>query len=269
MDALHTCKSCGNKFTGNYCNQCGEKVLVARDRSFRHFLNTFLISITFADSSIIKSIWFVVSKPGFLATEFVEGRRVRYLNPLSFFLVLNLVYFFFPVIQLFNASLNTQLLTPLGHWYGNLIVLKMQRMDVNLSSFSLLYNIKTTSLAKLMVMIFVVLGSLPLNILYRKTGRFFTDHIDYVVELACYNLLINALLLTLLASMGLGKFLNEYTLTGIFVTTNLYFLIRSGKIFYRQQGIWLVLKSFLMIVFLKMALEVYRAILFFITLWSL
>jgi len=142
-------------------------------------------------------------------------------------------------------------------------------MDVNLSSFSLLYNIKTTSLAKLMVMIFVVLGSLPLNLLYRKTGRFFTDHIDYVIELACYNLLINALLLTLLANMGLGRYLNEYTLTGIFVATNLYFLIRSGKIFYRQHGFSLVIKSCLMIVFLKMALEVYRAILFFITLWSL
>jgi hypothetical protein len=265
----HVCKSCGHVFTGNYCNQCGEKVLHASDRSFKTFLNGIFKAITFADSKFIDTLWLTLARPGFISREYVEGRRVKYLNPVSLFFVLNLAYFFFPVIQLFNASLKTQLFSPLGHLYGKIIATKSARMGIDFSGFNLIYDLKTVGLAKLMVMIFVVIAALPLNLLYRKRNRFFTDHIDYMVELACFNLFVNAILLSIIASIGLGKYLNEIVLTSLFITTNLYFLIRSGRMFYGQQGWKLVAKSVVMILFLKIALELYRSVLFFVTIVSL
>lgn len=266
----HTCKSCGNSFTGNYCNECGEKILKPSDRSFKTFLSNILIAITFADSKMIKTLWLVLKKPGFVSKEFANGRRVNYLKPISLFFVLNLIYFFFPVVQLFSASLNTQLLSPLRNAYQNLIAHKIVDLGMNVESFSLIYNLKTTAFAKLMVMVFVVLGSLPLNLLYWKKDRFFTDHVSYVVELACFNLFINAIVLSILvAILGVGKYLDEAILTGVFISTNLYFLLRSGFEFYGEKSWRLVLKSVLMILFLKLALEIYRMILFFVTIWSL
>jgi hypothetical protein len=265
-----TCKSCGNTFAGNYCNQCGEKVIRASDRSFKTFLSNLLVAITFADSKMIKTLWLVLKKPGFISREFAEGRRVKYLNPTSLFFVLNLIYFFFPLIQLFNASLNTQLLSPFRGFYQSIIAHKIVSLGMELSSFSLVYNLKTTGFAKLMVMIFVFIGSLPLNLLYQKRNRFFTDHVGYLVELACFNLFVNAIMLSILAAfLGLGQYLNEEVLTAIFISTNLYFLLRSGGVFYGERGWRLFLKAGLMILFLKVALEVYRAILFFVTIWSL
>src|SRR5882762_1622440 len=125
----YVCKSCGNHFTGNYCNLCGEKVLHAADRSFKKLLSNMLVTITFADSKFIKTLWLILSKPGFISKEITEGRRVKYLQPLSLFFVLNLAYFLFPVIQLFNASLNTQLrsssvLLFLRHLYSNVVASK-------------------------------------------------------------------------------------------------------------------------------------------------
>ena len=269
MDQTQVCKSCGNTFSGSFCNVCGEKVLRAQDQSFKNFLHAFIKAITLADSPLLKSMWLVVSKPGFLTKEFTEGRRLKYLKPLSLFLILNLAYFFFPVIQLFNASLKTQLLTPFGHWYGTIISHKIVSMGIDLASFTLIYNLKTVGFAKLMVMVFVVIASLPLNFLYAKSKRYFTDHIDYTVELACFNLLINAILLTIVAPLGIGRLLNEYTLTGIFICTNLYFLIRSGREYYADKKAGVVIKSVVMILFLKLALEIYRAILFFVTIGSL
>jgi hypothetical protein len=270
ITSSHTCKSCGNSFAGNYCNECGEKILKPSDRSFKIFLSNILIAITFADSKMIKTLWLVLKKPGFVSKEFANGRRVNYLKPISLFFVLNLIYFFFPVIQLFNASLNTQLFSPLGKFYQNSIAHKAVDMGMNLDSFSLIYNLKTAGFAKLMVMVFVVLGSLPLNFLYAKKNRFFTDHVSYLVELACFNLFINAIVLSILAAfLGLGHYLNEGLLTGIFISTNLYFLFRSGYEFYNERGWRLVVKSLLMILFLKLALEIYRTILFFVTIWSL
>ncbi|MBS1683101.1 MAG: DUF3667 domain-containing protein [Bacteroidetes bacterium] len=266
----HICKSCGHTFQGNFCNECGEKVLKPADRSFKRFLKTIFKAATFADSKFFKALWLLIKKPGFISKEFIEGRRVKYYKPLSLFLVLNLAYFFFPVIQLFNASLKTQLLTPLGKFYSVLIAKKAVAMGIDLSSFTLIYNLKTVGLAKLMVMIFVVIASLPLNLLYFKRNRYFTDHVDYMIELVCFNLLLNAIVLTLLAAFtGLGSYLNEIVLTAIFISTNLYFLLRSGIEFYAEKGVRLIFKSLLMIFILKLALEIYRSALFFVTIWSM
>jgi len=266
----HTCKSCGNEFIGSYCNLCGEKVLHAVDRSFKMLLSNILITITFADSKFIKTLWLILRKPGFISREFAEGRRIKYLQPLSLFFVLNLVYFLFPVIQLFNASLNTQLGTPLAQFYKGIVISKAVNMNMDLASFSLVYNLKTVTLAKLMVMVFVVISSLPLNILYRKRNRYFTDHVGYGVELACFNLFLNAIVLSVFAKfLGVGKYLDELTLTIIFITTNLYFVVRSSHEFYAEKSWRLVIKSILMVLFLKVSLEIYRSVLFFATIWSL
>ena len=56
-------------------------------------------------------------------------------------------------------------------------------------------------------------------------------------------------------------------LTLFFLTTNFYFLIRSGLLFYDQKGVKLMLNSMAMLAMLKLALEIYRAILFLLTLW--
>ncbi len=267
----HTCKSCRNTFVGYYCNLCGEKVLLPVDRSFRTFLSNVMIAITFADNKFIKTLWLVLKKPGFLSKEFAEGRRVMYLRPLSLFFVLNLVYFFFPVIQLFNASLNTQLLTPFRQLYANWIAHKMVALQVkSIDSFALLYNEKTIGFAKLLVMVFVFLASLPLNGFYRKRNRYFIDHVGFMVELACFNLFVNAILLTLMTRVfGLGAYLNEISLTAIFFITNLYFLLRASAVFYHERSWKLIVKSGIMLLILKVALELYRALLFVITMWSL
>jgi hypothetical protein len=266
----HICKSCGNQFTGSYCNICGEKVLHASDRSFKRLLSNILITITFADSKFARTLWLILRKPGFISKEFTEGRRVKYLQPLSLFFLLNLAYFLFPVIQLFNASLNTQLATPLSHFYKGIVASKAAKMDMDVVSFSLVYNLKTVTLAKLLVMVFVVISSLPLNILYSKRNRYFSDHVGYMVELACFNLFVNAIVLSILAAFfGLGKYLDELTLTVIFISTNLYFVLRSSHEFYAEKNWRLIVKSVLMVLFLKVSLEIYRSVLFFATIWSL
>jgi hypothetical protein len=140
--------------------------------------------------------------------------------------------------------------------------------DVN--SFSILYDQKTMRFAKMLVIVFVVLASLPLNLIYRSRQRYFTDHVGLSVEMVCFNLLVNALFLTLVVNLfHLGHLVDETVLTAIFLTTNIYFLFRSSYTFYDQRGVGLLVKSLLMLVVLKVALEAYRALLFYITMTSL
>jgi len=276
----HICKSCGNTFIGLYCNLCGEKVIEPKDRSLKAFLSNILIAITFADNRFIKTLWLVIKNPGFLSKEYADGRRVNYLRPLQLFFILNLIYFLFPVLQLFNSSLRTQMYF-LFHssWVRTLVINKLTSAGLSIEGYELMYNAKSTSLAKLLVVVYVLLASLPLSLIYlKKKNRYFTDHVTLSVELACFNLFVNAILLSAVLWLisGLLKitnlpwqsYLNETMLTVFFVAANLYFVYRASATFYGQQGKRLWIKSALVILGLFLALEAYRLLLFLVTFWS-
>lgn len=274
----HTCKSCGNNFLGLYCNLCGEKVIEPTDRKFSNFLNTVLISTTVLDNKFIKSLWLIIMNPGFLSSEYVNGRRIRYMRPLQVFFILNLVYFLFPVLQMFNATLQTQLHVLPHQLAQRIVVDKINQESMNLRAFEMIYDNKTTELAKLLVVIFIILASIPLSLIFSKKNRFFTDHVALAVELTSFNLAVNAILLNVvfavlnkgmnMVSWGVD-YLNETTITIVFVGTNLYFIFNAAQTFYGQSGKRLFIKAIIGILGLFLALEAYRVILFFITIWSL
>lgn len=275
----HTCKSCGNSFIGLYCSQCGEKVIEPKDRSLRTFLSNILLFISFADSRFIRTLWLIIKNPGFLSKEYVEGRRVKYLRPLQLFFILNLVYFLFPVLQLFNSSLRTQMYF-LFHsaWVNKMVIAHVATEGISLDGYALMYDAKTMGLAKLLMVFFVLLASLPLSIIFMRKSRYFTDHVTLSIELACFNIFVNAIFLSALlwvlskifhwSGSGLGGYLNDTTFTVIFIATNLYFLYRAARTFYQQKGKRLIVKSLLAILGLFLALEAYRLLLFFVTFWS-
>jgi hypothetical protein len=274
------CKSCGNEFQGLYCNVCGEKVIEAKDRSFRVFLNHILIATTIVDNKFVKSLSLTVRKPGFLSREYVDGRRVKYMRPLQMFFILNLIYFLFPVLQMFNSSLYTQLyVLPHRHLAREVVSQKVGAEGLSIQGFEMMYNDKTNGLAKLLLVLFVVLASLPLSVIFRKRDRYFTDHLALAVELTSFNLAINAISLSVFliiasklfkwGNVTWGNYLNDLTLTIIFVLTNLYFIFIAARTFYSQRGKRRIVKALIGVFGLFLALEVYRFMLFYITIWSL
>jgi hypothetical protein len=279
-DPERICKSCSNKFQGLYCNVCGEKVLEPKDRTFKSFLQNILLAITFADNKFVKTLWLVVRKPGFISKEYAEGKRVNYIRPLQLFFILNLIYFLFTPLQLFNTSLRTQLyLRSHSKLVQSMVFSKVGKDPLLLQGYELMYNEKSTSLAKLLVIVFVVVAAVPMAIIYRKRNRFFTDHVTLAVELTTFNLAVNAILLSLflmltnivlhMSHLGWEKYIDDVTLTIVFVLTNTYFLFSAGRTFYNQRGYMLLVKIALGMLGLFVALEVYRLILFLVTFWVL
>lgn len=276
----HVCKSCGNSFKGYYCNICGERIVEAKDRTFKAFIRSLIQAVTFVDNKFVRSLLLVIGRPGFLSKEISEGKRVNYMAPLQLFFVLNLIYFLFPVLQLFNTSLYTQMHLRTHKTLVQKMVYSVVGHDkLALQGYSILYNQKSTSLAKLLIIVFVVLASVPMMIIYRKKNRYFTDHLTLSLELTSFNLAMNAILLSVFLMIvnkilhwtqaGWEKYLDDFTLTLIFVLTNVYFLFRAGRTFYQQQGKILLLKVVLGMLGLFVALEAYRLILFLVTFWTL
>jgi hypothetical protein len=156
---------------------------------------------------------------------------------------------------------------------------KMKTDGYSMQGFSLLYNEKSTSQAKLLIIVFVVIASIPFSLIYRKRNRYFSDHFTLATELASFNLIMNAIFLSLFLILvnailrwtgsGWERYLDERTLTIIFVLTNVYFLTRAGRTFYNQTGFRLIIKVVLGLLGLFVALEIYRLLLFLVTYYSL
>ncbi len=90
--SANNCLNCQTPLRGPFCAHCGQQ----DDRSrpnVGHLLGESLEGLTHADSRLWRTLWLLLSRPGFLTREFFEGRRARYLPPFRLYIVLSLVFF--------------------------------------------------------------------------------------------------------------------------------------------------------------------------------
>lgn len=99
------CLNCESTLTGRYCSQCGQKVTSSRP-TVGHFFSETVESLTHADSRLWKTLWFLLSKPGFLTKEFFEGKRSRYLPPIRLYIVLSVAFFLILALLPSEATLS-------------------------------------------------------------------------------------------------------------------------------------------------------------------
>src|SRR6476661_8388751 len=100
-----TCKNCGNRFTGNFCNECGEKVYTVKDKMVTHFFEDGFHFITHFEGKFFTTIKTLFSKPGQVSLDYTNGIRKKYFKLLSLFLLLVILYLLFPVFQGLNMKL--------------------------------------------------------------------------------------------------------------------------------------------------------------------
>jgi Protein of unknown function (DUF3667) len=176
------CPSCGSALMGRYCRDCGEKRLTRHDYSIRRYLTEALDAITHLDSKLLRSNWLLVSRPGFLSREYLQGRRVRYVTPLKLFLFVNILYYI--SITIFYANTFT---TPLriqlheNNYYPSFatqqVERKLEREGITYPSLERRFDEKTAVLSKTLVFALIPVIALLLHAsLYRKR-RYFAEHL--------------------------------------------------------------------------------------------
>jgi hypothetical protein len=83
----HTCCNCNNEFTGEYCNQCGQKL--THRITMAHLAHDILHAFTHADKGFLYLMVQLFKNPGKVAREYiVEGKRKRYFMPFQYILII-------------------------------------------------------------------------------------------------------------------------------------------------------------------------------------
>lgn len=96
-DALHhaasgTCPNCFTSTSGNFCHQCSQETTL-HPPSTREFLHEFIGHYVALEGKLWQSLWLLLFKPGRLTLEYIQGRRVRYVQPLRMYLTFSLIFF--------------------------------------------------------------------------------------------------------------------------------------------------------------------------------
>ncbi|RYG06578.1 MAG: DUF3667 domain-containing protein [Chitinophagaceae bacterium] len=84
-----SCLNCNTTLdqSSRFCPVCGQKTDTHR-LSFKHIIHDFFHAFTHADKSIFGLLRDLAIKPGIVAKEYIAGKRKKYFNPFTFFLIL-------------------------------------------------------------------------------------------------------------------------------------------------------------------------------------
>lgn len=87
-----TCLNCGASLSGAFCAECGQRAAPPHP-TLRELGGEAFAEFSGWDGKVAETIRALVRKPGKLTTEFLEGRRARYISPLRLYLTCSVIYF--------------------------------------------------------------------------------------------------------------------------------------------------------------------------------
>lgn len=95
------CKNCNNIFDDSYkyCPECSQKA--DNKLTLGTLFSNTITNYFSVDSRVFKSLLPLLTRPGFLAKKFVEGKRLYYMHPAQLYLFVSVIFFF-----IFSFSIN-------------------------------------------------------------------------------------------------------------------------------------------------------------------
>jgi hypothetical protein len=86
------CPNCGTQLSGNFCQGCGQAAHL-HVPSAREFLHEFIAHYVALEGKLWKSMALLIFRPGRLTRDYIEGKRVRYIEPLRLYLTFSIIFF--------------------------------------------------------------------------------------------------------------------------------------------------------------------------------
>lgn len=88
------CTNCGHPLdvSDKYCPNCSQ-ANSTKKLSLKDFIEEFFASLISYDSKLLKTLSALLTKPGKITRDYIEGKRVSYTNPFRFLLSLSIIYF--------------------------------------------------------------------------------------------------------------------------------------------------------------------------------
>ncbi|MBO0934265.1 DUF3667 domain-containing protein [Fibrella aquatilis] len=267
-----TCQTCGNPHQENFCPSCGEKRYDPHSLSLKHMLEESLETFTHADHNFLRTLHAVLLRPGELPAEYVAGRRIRYMKPLGFFLLINLLFFLLTSSNAFNQPLDSFLnYTPYITFGTNKTVdHRLAERHETLDEFTPRFNTAMASSSKGFLVLLIPLYALVFNLLFIRTRRSFIEHLVFATYFVAFMLLFMLLEKLLIAVPFMALFgqqgwvsYGDRLVTLIGLLSLAIYLFLAFRRFYQTGVVWSLLTATLSSLTLAAIVVAYRMMLFY------
>jgi hypothetical protein len=86
------CLNCGTVLIDSYCHHCGQKD-IPRRQTLGDMLSNFVSSFWSYEGKFFRTTRYLITSPGFLATEYNAGRRESYYHPARMYVFISFIFF--------------------------------------------------------------------------------------------------------------------------------------------------------------------------------
>lgn len=279
--ASWTCPSCGSANTARYCGNCGEcrladaaelagrKNAIARKRSFAVRMYASLRSLA--------------SPPGRLTADWIRGRRVGYLAPLSLFLWVNVAFFLVQSathLGILTWPLRIHLLDDSIGWLTNRMLRQhVPGMAVPTAAYAGIFDALESVHAKSLVIVMVPPFAAALHVLMLGRRKRFRDAMTFAMHFFAFALIwlcalfpLVALTLRLLVITGLPMPSDDsldLAVTGLEVAVLAWYLAVALSTVFGMSRLRRLATTIALIAALYYILRAYHVVVFAVTLYSI
>jgi Protein of unknown function (DUF3667) len=186
------CAGCGTELLGKFCHKCGEKRLNRSDYSLQGFVADVFEKFTHFDSKFARSFKALVWPPGRMTADYLNGRRKRYVKPLSFFFVINLIYFLsigWNAMRTYESPLQNQFRNPYGALALRMTDARLAgAADAERQAFETRFDAQNHLLSKSLLVLMAPMLAAGLALLFFRKKWYFGEHL--IAALHLHSLLV-------------------------------------------------------------------------------
>ena len=173
------CANCGSQLLGEYCHACGQKRIDSEGLKVGRFLRQFGKELLNLDFKSVKSLA-ALFRPGYLAEEFLAGRRQRYLGPLKmYFLCAALFFFIAPLVSGF--SLQKVLLQDGQEGLRTLVMQRLAETKMNFDVFATRFNLRLNSVYTIALGMSAIGAALVLWVFFYRVAPSLGTHVVFAL----------------------------------------------------------------------------------------
>ena len=275
------CPNCHRPLDARFCPDCGERRASDRHYSLAHFGEEIAETFTHADGTLWRTFKALVLRPGELTAAYMRGERMRFMKPLSLFLVISVVYF---VVS--SAAGARTFDTPLrvhmrrsnhGVIATRMVNERLTKRKISLDSYETPFNKASTAHAKSLVIVMVPVFALVVMLLEIRRHRFALQHLIFSLHaytfLLVLSIVVDGVLVIPIWLIRSGRWilggqqLDNAVGFVVLLTMGVYYALALGRA-YGDGRVAATLKSVALVVSMALILFLYRAFLFFVTYWT-
>jgi hypothetical protein len=189
-----TCPGCSKIRRSQFCPQCGEERLRAKDLTLGDVVAQFANRMTSVDGKLLRSSRAILTRPGTLTAAYVRGERLQYLAPLSLFLLANALFVAMQALtrtDILSTPLESHL--QVQDWKGfaqSIVARRLETTHQSVSAYAPHFDSAARFNAKALMILMVLAFAPILPLLFRAPRRTAGAHVVFALHLYTFVLVL-------------------------------------------------------------------------------